>query len=377
MPASVIYHPRYRDYYFGPEHPFSPVRLEMLQDLLQALGRWVEPVEPAPATREDVLTVHDEAYVAAVEAASTGEAGSDAAAFGIGTTDVPAFAGMDEAARSLVGGALEGARQISSGRAARALHLGGGLHHAQQALASGFCVYNDLSVAIRHLRDQGMRVAYLDVDVHHGDGVQFIHYREPGVLTLSLHESGKYLFPGTGGVHEIGEGDGRGYKLNVPLEPGTSDASYLEAFERVAPHVLSWFHPDVLVVMCGADAHFNDPLADLLLTTRAFEQVFRHTVELADTYAGGRALFTLGGGYDFDATVRIWTILYLILQQVPLPDDLPRAWRERWEERLGRRLTPTLHDPPQDFTGPNTEAMEHQNRLTSRRLMELAVKFWY
>ncbi|WP_041433859.1 acetoin utilization protein AcuC [Thermus sp. CCB_US3_UF1] len=367
----VIYRDEYRLYNFGPEHPFSPLRLEMLLSLLQALGAWREPVPPPEATREEILSVHSERLVRRVEAASRGERVPDLDHYGLGTSDTPVFPGMDRAARILVGGTLEGARRILSGEK-RVLQLGGGLHHAQYDRASGFCVYNDLSVAIRHLSRAGLRVAYLDIDVHHGDGVQWIHYEEGEVLTLSLHESGRYLFPGTGHVHEIGRGEGVGRKLNLPLEPFTEDESYLEVFEALLPWALKAFRPDVLVVQAGADAHYLDPLADLLLTTRAYARLFPLILEYAEAFAGGRVLFTLGGGYSLDATVRVWTLLYHVFHGLPLPERLPEEWLRAWEARLGQPLTPTLHDPPDPYPPiPRRPEIEKRNRLTLGRLMEL------
>jgi hypothetical protein len=189
---------------------------------------------------------------------------------------------MDEAARWQVGGTLAGARLICAGEK-RVLQLGGGLHHAQRNNASGFCVYNDLAIAIHHLARHGLWVAYLDVDVHHGDGVQQILYEDKRVMTISLHESGQYLFPGTGATHELGAGLGRGLKLNVPLEPFTEGESYLEVFDRVVPAAFEQFKPAVLVVQAGADAHFDDPLADLLLTTRDYEAIFRRVLAVGDS----------------------------------------------------------------------------------------------
>ena len=257
------------------------------------------------------------------------------------------------------------------------LQLGGGLHHARRELASGFCVYNDLSVAIDALRQDGYRVAYIDIDVHHGDGVQWIHYDDPEVLTLSLHESGRYLFPGTGGVSELGDEPGRGLSLNVPLEPYTEDESYLECFDRVVPYAIEQYDPDVIVAQCGADAHFSDPLADLMLTTQTYEQLFGQIMNLADAHADGRLLLTLGGGYRFDATVRTWALLYLMAGGHDLPGDLPAEWRERWNERLGEPITPTLHDAPQTFDVPRRDTIEEQNRRVSKRLMEMIAPIWY
>jgi acetoin utilization protein AcuC len=367
----VIYRDEYRLYNFGPQHPFSPVRLEMLVSLLQALGVWREPLSPPEATREEVLSVHSERLVKRVEAASRGERVPDLEHYGLGTGDTPVFPGMDRAARVLVGGTLEGARRILLGER-RVLQLGGGLHHAQYDRASGFCVYNDLSVAIRHLTRAGLRVAYLDIDVHHGDGVLWIHYEEKEVLTLSLHESGRYLFPGTGHVHEMGRGEGTGRKLNLPLEPFTEDESYLEVFEALVPWALKAFRPDVLVVQAGADAHFLDPLADLLLTTRAYERLFRLILEYAEAFTGGRVLFTLGGGYSLDAAVRVWAILYHVFHDLPLPERLPESWLKAWEGRLGEALTPTLHDPEGGYPEiPRKPEIEKRNRLTLERLTEL------
>lgn len=375
--AAVVYHPRYQDYNFGPAHPFSPVRLEMLVDLLESLDVWDAPEDPPHASRDDVLTVHSERFVEQVEAASTGTPRPDARQFGLDTADVPVFDGMDAASRGLAGGTLHAARLLANEAASRVLQLGGGLHHARHELASGFCVYNDLSIAIHALRQRDYRVAYVDIDVHHGDGVQSLHDDDPGVLTVSLHESGRYLFPGTGGVTELGRGAGRGASLNIPLEPYTEDESYLECFERVVPPAMERHEPDVLVVQCGADAHFSDPLADLALTTRAYETLFRQILSLADAHTGGRLVLTLGGGYRFDATVRIWALLYLIATGRDLPEALPADWCTRWQERLGESVAPTLHDAPQSSDVARRRTIEEQNRRVSKRLIELVAPIWY
>jgi acetoin utilization protein AcuC len=374
--APVVYHPAYLKYSFGPQHPFSPLRLEMLLDLLKSLGHPPAFRAPPQASREEVLSVHSERFVRRVEAASRGEEPPDLIHYGLGTGDTPVFPGMDEAARWLVGGALEAARLVLGG-ATEVLHLGGGLHHAQHDQASGFCVYNDLAVAIRHLTRSGMRVAYLDIDVHHGDGVQWIHYDEADVLTLSFHESGRYLFPGTGAIHEIGRGAGTGRKLNVPLEPFTEDESYLEVFQQVSEAALAWFRPDMLLIQCGADAHFQDPLAELLLTTRAYGKIFPLLRQYARAFAGGRAIFTLGGGYSFDAAVRVWALLYHVLQDLPLPDQLPQDWQDRWAPRLREPLSPTLHDPERCYPPiPRKPQIEQHNRQIARRLLETMEPYW-
>jgi acetoin utilization protein AcuC len=374
---SLIHHPAYRSYDLGSEHPFSPVRIEMMLDLLAELGIATAPVAPTPVSVADLLGIHDADYVAAVEAASSGAAGPEAAGFGLGTADNPIIPGMAEAARWLAGGTLHGAHLIAAGEADLVLQLGGGFHHARRRLASGFCLYNDLALAIRHLVGARMRVAYIDIDVHHGDGVQEILYTDENVLTLSLHESGEYLFPGTGWPHELGQGMGRGLKLNVPLEPFTEGDSYLQALEKVGEPALDFFRPDVLVVQAGADTHYLDPLADLMLTTQDIERITRSIVSLAERYTRGRALFTLGGGYSLQATPRVWAILYLVLSKLPIPAALPPAWRQRWSQLLGAHDLETLHDPAGPYAPiPRRPEIESRNRMMVDRLLDGVVRYW-
>jgi acetoin utilization protein AcuC len=375
---SVIYHPAYQTYAFGAEHPFSPVRIEMLLELLAALGHPVQTIAPEPATRQDILTVHDEEYVRRVEALSAGEEVPDSENFGLGTPDNPAFPGMDLAARWLVGGTLHAARLVCEKGEKRALQLGGGLHHARRKSASGFCIYNDLAVASRYLTRQGLWVAYLDIDVHHSDGVQEILYTDEHVLTISFHESGRFLFPGTGEIHELGSGGGRGMKLNLPLEPFTEGESYLEVFEKVLPVALQRFGPGILLVQAGADAHYTDPLADLMLTTRDYERIFRRILEYADLYANGRVVFTLGGGYSLTAVPRVWAILYLLINELPIVLDLPPDWVSKWNQRLGQNLPATLHDPHPGYPDlPQRAVIARHNRREADRLLEATSRFWY
>lgn len=372
----VIFDSHYLDYDFGPEHPFSPLRLAMLQEMLVDLGIWQKPVPARIASREEILTIHAERYVSRVEAVSRGEIVSDAQQYGLGTGDIPIFPNMDRASRWLVGGTLTAAETILSGTP-KVLQFGGGLHHADYDRASGFCIYNDLACAIRYFRSQGLRVAYLDIDVHHGDGVQALFYQDPEVMTISLHESGRYLFPGTGGIYELGRGRGLGKKLNIPLDPFTENESYLEAFEILVPSALAWFRPDVTVIQCGGDAHFMDPLADLLLTTRGYAVLFSRIVELVDSFSYGRGLFTFGGGYSLDSTPRIWALLYCLLQGLEPPELLPASWLERWQNRLGHSLTQSLHDPPGGYRDiPRKPEITRRNRETAARLLEAAREYW-
>ncbi len=373
----MIHSPEYGRYDLGPEHPFSPVRGRMLLELLEALGVELDPVRPEPLPPEALLAVHEKAYVDAVEAASRGESLDDPGRWGLGTADNPIVPGMAEGARAIAGGTVLGARLLVEGETRRVLQLGGGLHHARPAMASGFCLYNDLALAIHEMVSAGWHVAYIDIDVHHGDGVQEIFYGSDRVLTLSLHETGEYLFPGTGWLHEMGRGMGRGLTLNLPLEPFTEGDTYREVLVEIADAALSWFRPDAVVVQAGADAHFSDPLADLMLTTRDYEAIYRDLLRIVDRTAHGRVLFTLGGGYSLAATPRIWAILALVLLGLPVPERLPEAWRTRWSERLGIELPETLHDPGNPYEPiPRRPEVLRADREALRRLLDAVAPIW-
>lgn len=376
MPG-VIYSPNYNRYNLGQEHPFSPVRVDMVLDLIHSLGLNMDYVEPDPVSLTELATVHDPKYIQVVEDLSEGKTVSGFQQYGLGTQDNPVMAGMSLGARYQVGGTLLGARQLLRGESDKVIQFGGGLHHARPAMASGFCIFNDLAVAIREMVHSGWHVAYLDLDVHHGDGVQNIFFDEGEVMTISLHESGEYLYPGSGSIYELGRGMGRSLKLNVPLEPFTEGKSYLEAIEQVVAPALKWFRPDALVVQSGADPHFSDPLADLMLTTQAFEQIYRKVILLVNECCHDRALFTFGGGYSLRATPRIWTVLYLLLKGIPLPDRLPEPWRVKWAEKLGMSMPRSLHDSLPAFkTIPRKDEIGQINRDTYRRLMDLVVADW-
>ncbi|KAA2254896.1 acetoin utilization protein AcuC [Solihabitans fulvus] len=326
--AAVVWDEALLGYDMGEDHPLNPVRLDLTLRLATALGvlDGVELVRPAPADPADIERVHEPSYIAAVQAAPT--AGWDVG-HGLGTPDNPVFVRMHEAASLVVGGSVEAARRIASGEVDRAVNIAGGLHHAMRDHAAGFCVYNDCAAAIAWLLDNGMeRVAYLDVDVHHGDGVQAAFYDDPRVLTISLHESPMSLWPGTGWPNEVGGPGAEGTAVNVALPPGTSDAHWLRAFHAVVPGLLAEFRPQVLVTQCGADTHAEDPLADLSLSVDAHRATYVALRDLATRYAGGRWLALGGGGYELLRVVpRSWThLLATVLDRdvdpaTPLPAD--------------------------------------------------------
>jgi acetoin utilization protein AcuC len=367
---TVIYSSEYLKYDFGRGHPFTPVRWEALADLLDASDLAVDWIKPDSASDSTVLEVHERLFVDTVKLASEGQSHHVWGRFGLGTTDVPVFPRMHDASCAVCGGSVAAAANVLDRVSGPVLQLGGGLHHAMPERAAGFCVYNDVAILIRKLRRDGLRVAYVDVDVHHGDGVQAIFYDDPEVLTVSLHESGRYLFPGTGWIDELGPETARGTSINVPLHPGTGDDSYLESFDAVVPNVVRGFSPDVLVVEVGADAHFADPLAHLSLTSHCFERIFGRLIDLADEVTGGRMAVTLGGGYAFESTIRVWSILAHCLARTAMPASLPSSWIDRWESRVEAPVPVRVHDP---IPSPGPAGLEslaaEANRGTVEALM--------
>ena len=327
----LVYGPRSRTYDFGPGHPLTPRRFGPGIDLLRAIG--AEPgLAPEPATDEDLRLCHAQAYIDVVKRFSDDPSGGDGWT-GIGAgSDNPPFAGMHEAGATVAGGTLRAVEAILRGDVDHAFHPGGGLHHAMAGRASGFCIYNDPALAIARARLEGLRVLYVDLDVHHGDGVQAIHLDDPGVLTLSFHESGRYLFPGTGDVCELGDGAAAGTAVNVPLEPGTGEGAWLDAVRTLLPELAAAFEPDLIVSQHGSDSHAWDPLAHLRVTTTAMGEAARLVDAVAHRYAAGRWLATGGGGYDVYRVVpRAWSLVWLAGAHRAIPDATPASWRERWE----------------------------------------------
>ncbi len=325
----LVYGPRSTTYDFGPSHPLTPRRFGPALDLLRTVGA-VPGLAPEPAEDTELLESHAARYIAAVRRLSadpTGDPEAGLAAFG----DDPPFAGMHAAAAAVAGGSLRAVEAILRGDVEHAFHPGGGLHHALRGRASGFCVYNDPALAIGAARRAGLRVMYIDLDVHHGDGVQAIHLDDPGVLTVSVHESGRTLFPGTGVIGELGEGAAAGTSINLPLEAGTGERAWLAGVHGLLPGLTASFGPDLIVSQHGADSHAWDPLAHLLVTTTAMGAAARLVDALAHQHAGGRWLATGGGGYDVYRVVpRTWTLTWLAGAHRAAPEATDPGWRARW-----------------------------------------------
>jgi acetoin utilization protein AcuC len=334
------------DYDFGHSHPLRPLRLELTMALAGRLGvldrPGVEVRAPQAASDDTLELVHDPLYVASVRRAPDDLLGRLSLRWGLGTADNPVFSRMHEVSALVTGASVDAARAVWEGTHEHAVNISGGLHHAMRDRASGFCVYDDPAVAIAWLLSQGaQRIAYVDVDVHHGDGVQAAFYDDPRVLTVSMHESGRTLFPGTGWADEIGTGEGVGTSVNVALPPGTDDATWLRAFHAVVPPVLRAFQPELLVTQHGCDTHALDPLAHLVMTVDGQRAAYHSLHELAHELCGGRWVALGGGGYEpVQVVPRAWTHLLAEVTGAPVDGATPGDWRDVAQER-GGELAPT------------------------------------
>ncbi len=324
-PVELVYAPEMAGYRFSEGHPMQPERFTRAVELAAQWGLVDKThlAPPYPATEADLLLVHTPEYVAHVKAVSEDPDSADLS-HGIGPGDTPAASGLHDAALLGVGGTIEALEAVLDGRAARSFNPAGGMHHAHRDRASGFCIYNDAAIAIeRAIRARpGLRVAYIDIDAHHGDGVEEIFYERGDVLTASIHESGYYLFPGTGHEDDRGRGAGEGAALNVPLPPGAGDAELMTALDQhVAPAVAA-FAPDVIVAQLGADSHAGDPLSHLAVSSAGFVEAVRRIVRLADDVCGGRLACIGGGGYQpYDVVPILWARALAVLLGEPVPAE--------------------------------------------------------
>jgi acetoin utilization protein AcuC len=373
--------PELTSFKLAPDHPFKPLRTAVTESLLLTAGLLAEDerVAPVPLGEAELLRIHRSEYVQAVKDASQGLGREEAYSFGLGTGDNPIFPRMHETVMGISSATVTAVDLVASGRARRAVNLAGGLHHAHADRASGFCIYNDLALGIdRAVNRYGLRVAYLDLDAHHGDGVQWLFYGNPAVLTVSLHESGRYIFPGTGHTFEIGTGAGRGLSVNAPLEPFTEDDSFLEVFESVVPAALEMFRPDLIVLQAGADMHRHDPLTDMALTLSGMKRSYERVSELALKYCDGRLVATGGGGYDAYRTVpRAWAQLWAVLAGREVPEQLPARWRAYWAERGLGELPEASLDSAADFAVlPRRDKVSAQNSAMLKRLHGMLGPVW-
>lgn len=417
--ARLIIDPGELAYNFGPEHPLQPRRIVALMDLLETSGLWHSTDEHSrlplrAATFEELGLAHTTDYIAAVQSLSTrggGDSSPDArmqlaVKYGFADGDTPVLPHMHEVCSLIAGGtlvALSAVMGLPAGGSfdsegehpLHVFHPGGGLHHAWAERASGFCVYNDISVAIANaLRASEAKILYIDFDAHHGDGVQRSFYDEPRVMTVSLHETGRYLFPGTGDVLELGNGLGRGYSVNVPLEPFTEDDSYVEVMESLLSPLVISFAPDVIITQHGCDTHAWDPLTHLSLTLRGIQAQIKLAHQLAHAYCQGRWVAVGGGGYDlFRVVPRAWSMVWAEMSEQPLPTHLPEEWVARWrpiwsgveeqeaaaQQVMGKEPAPSIfpelfQDRPEDFPAqPRRWSISRANRHTAALVRQLLV----
>ena len=372
--AVFVYSDALSRHVLADEHPMKPERIRYTHELLTAYRAFdagnASVAEPRPATTEEIATYHTREYIEAVRAYDRGEVPARAHLYNFGPGDNPAYEGVYRAAALSTGASMVGAEMLMDGRADAAISISGGLHHAMPGYAYGFCVFNDPVIAIRAMVARGLRVAYVDVDCHHGDGVQNAFYDTDRVLTISLHESGAYLFPGTGWTQETGAGVGRGYSVNVPLFPYTTPDIYLWAFREVVPPLIERFSPDILVTQLGVDTHFRDPITHLAQTVQGFSEVVG-----AFSAMPYRWLALGGGGYDLQAVARCWARAFAIMsgqeldpavpepyasrhgvtdladpEDLPIPDDVRRRAREHAE--AGVRAVHSLIFPAHGIRAP-------------------------
>ncbi|WNS74623.1 acetoin utilization protein AcuC [Bacillus sp. DTU_2020_1000418_1_SI_GHA_SEK_038] len=364
------------DYKFSENHPFNQLRIKLTLDLLMQLNAIEKHqiISPRRATDDELELIHDPNYVNAVKLAGSGQLSQEIGEnYGLGTEDTPVFPKMHEASSLLVGGTLTAVDHVMAGHAKHALHLGGGLHHGFRGKASGFCIYNDSSVAIKYIQEKyKARVLYVDTDAHHGDGVQWSFYDDPNVCTLSIHETGRYLFPGTGNVNERGQGKGYGYSFNIPVDAFTEDDSWLDIYRTSIREIAEFFKPDVILTQNGADSHYLDPLTHLSSTIKIYREIPKLAHEIAHEYCDGRWIAVGGGGYDIWRVVpRAWALIWLEMTNNHIATgELPMEWMNKWKDASPVPL-PIHWDDPADMYKPiprKTEITEKNKQTLEKAL---------
>jgi acetoin utilization protein AcuC len=359
MKTAFLYTDAYLDYDYGPTHPLRIVRLKLTYDLIKAYGLLDLPSVqfiPTMKTEEKELAVfHSQEYLNILRQASEGFLVGDAYSYGLGPGDNPVFPGLYQWSLLVTGATLQAVDFVAEGKGKIAFNIAGGLHHALRSRASGFCYINDPVIGIMRLLSRGKKVAYIDIDAQHGDGVQKAFYDTNRVLTISLHETGYTLFPGTGFEYEIGEGEGEGYSVNLPFPAFTDDEVYLWAFEDVVPELIHAFHPDVVVTQLGVDSFYDDPLTNLHLSICGYEGVLRRIKDLAP-----RWIALGGGGYNISNVARAWTLAWAVMNGVELKEQLPASYLEE-TMKMGieeRELRGCLKPPPHSQDKENKKEME-------------------
>ncbi len=359
MKTAFIYTDAYLDFDYGPTHPLRIIRLKLTHDLIKAYGlvdlSSVQFIPTVKAEEKDLAAFHSEEYLDILKQANEGYLTGSASYFGLGPGDNPIFPGLYNFSLLLAGATLQAVDFVADGRGEVAFNMAGGFHHAMRSRASGFCYVNDPVLGIMRLLSRGERVAYIDIDAHHGDGVQSAFDETNQVLTISLHESGSTLFPGTGFEYEIGKGDGEGYSVNLPFPHDTNDDVYIWAFEEVVPELIHAFRPDVLVTQLGVDTFYDDPLTNLHLSMLGYERVLKRIKDLAPRWVA-----LGGGGYNISNVARAWTLAWAVMNGIELEEDLPESFFKEAEE-MGvkeRKLRGSPRTPPHGLKEESRVEME-------------------
>ncbi|WP_047985119.1 acetoin utilization protein AcuC [Ornithinibacillus californiensis] len=363
------------NYHFHDNHPFNQIRLILTKELLEASNQLLpeQIITPRSATDEEIALIHDPMYIHAVKSAEQSPI-ERLTRFGLGTEDTPLFPNMHEASSQIVGATLTAVDAVLKNGATQAVNFAGGLHHGFKNRASGFCIYNDAAIAIKYIREFfGLKVLYVDTDAHHGDGVQEAFYDDPNVCTFSIHETGRYLFPGTGNVNERGIKEGHGYSFNLPIDAFTQDESFISIYETALREIAEFFQPDIIVTQNGADSHFFDPLTHLCGSMAIYEKIPETALEISKRYCHGRWIALGGGGYDIWRVVpRAWAQVWNIMKdEKPQNGVLPNEWINKWQKDAPTTLPLTWHDSEEIIPAiPRKIEIEEKNQYTLKSLLK-------
>lgn len=370
MKTAFIYTNAYLDYDYGPTHPLRITRLKLTYELMKAYGLLnlpsVQLIPTHQAEGEELAVFHSQEYLNILRQASEGFLVGDAYRYGLGPGDNPIFPGLYQWSLLVAGATLQAVDFVAMGKGKIAFNMAGGLHHAMRSRASGFCYINDPVIGIMKLLRRGKRVAYIDIDAHHGDGVQKAFYDTNQVLTISLHETGYTLFPGTGFEYEIGEGEGEGYSVNLPFPPSTDDEVYLWAFGEIVPELIHAFHPDVIVTQLGVDTFYDDPLTNLHLSIWGYEKVLKQIKDFAPQWVA-----LGGGGYNTSNVARAWTLAWAVMNEVELEEQLPEPYLKE-AVKMGIEDKELRGSPNTPSDSPNREIRVEMERVV-RAIKETAL----
>ncbi len=349
--VGLIYTDEYQRYNFGIDHPLRPLRLKLTYSLMEKLKllehQRLTLIQPRLATQQEIESTHSPEYIEVVKKLSENPKDNSVIPYryGLGPGDNPIFKGMYEASALICGASIKAAETVWNKEEFKiAFNPAGGLHHAMKDKASGFCIFNDIGVAINHLKTlkKDIRIAYLDIDCHHGDGVQWLFYDDPNVLTISYHQDGRFLFPGTGNINENGEGKGKGFSINFPLLPGTHNKPFLNLFRKTVPKLLEAYAPDVLITQLGVDTYFDDPLTQMGFSLSVYRDIAQTMKTAAREYCQNKWVAIGGGGYLMTVVPRAWSIFLARMLDIELENELPDSWIKEVKEIAPYEDTPYL-----------------------------------